>query len=81
MKSHKGAFANSATGYGKRYNNKSHKSSANNSSKSSESPKSFSSRSNKKCQHAEQEAEKPKLDDDNELNSGFGVYLRSNEGE
>ncbi|XP_065354804.1 uncharacterized protein Xport-A [Calliphora vicina] len=75
MKSKRGAFANSATGYSKRHN--SHTNKSNN--KSSKSPESTAAE--KKCKNAEKAAEKPIVEDpDTDLNSGFGDYLRSNEG-
>lgn len=72
MKSPKsGAFANSATGYGK----KSY--SSNNAQKhSAKCPKATESKINKKEEIKPVNAE----DTDNDLNSGFGTYLRSSEG-
>ncbi|XP_037807366.1 uncharacterized protein LOC119600859 isoform X2 [Lucilia sericata] len=78
MKSKKGAFANSSTGYSKRHNTNTHKSNSNKPVKSSESTGSVSKK-NKKL--VDKETDKPPVEEqDNDLNSGFGNYLRSNEG-
>lgn len=74
-----GAFANSATGYGKKPNS-AFSSSQRHYSKSSakdEVTKVVTKKGDKpKCEH-----HKLVDDDGNELNSGFGAYLRSSEGE
>lgn len=75
MKAKKGAFANSATGYGKRYNSSAPKT-ANKPIKSSEEKNTKKSKAKES-----KEKDKTKLEDqDTELNSGFGNYLRSDEG-
>ena len=79
MKAKKGAFANSATGYGKRYNSSAPKT-ANKSTKSIEENNTKRSKG-KENKDKSKEKDKTKLEDqDTELNSGFGNYLRSDEG-
>ncbi|TMW53847.1 hypothetical protein DOY81_001132 [Sarcophaga bullata] len=79
MKAKKGAFANSATGYGKRYNSSAPKT-ANRSTKSGEENSTKKSKGKENINKSK-EKDKTKVEDqDTELNSGFGNYLRSDEG-
>lgn len=81
MKQKQGAFANSATGYSKKYNSKAHKSNNNKFTKSGESSEPREQREKHKKFKYDKEADKPVAEDlDNDLNSGFGNYLRSEEG-
>ncbi|KAM7361514.1 exit protein of rhodopsin and TRP A [Cochliomyia hominivorax] len=81
MKAKQGAFTNSATGYGKRHSSKANKSNNFNNNKSAKTSESRES-VNKKYKKVEKELEKPKTEEEQEddLNSGFGNYLRSHEG-
>ncbi|XP_061393418.1 uncharacterized protein LOC133328921 [Musca vetustissima] len=73
-----GAFANSATGYGKKptsaYSSKKPYSKSSNSAKDEVKSVGNKKDDKPKCEHQKE------LDDANELNSGFGTYLRSSEG-
>ncbi|KAL9896062.1 uncharacterized protein LOC119639373 [Glossina fuscipes] len=74
----KGAFTSTSTGYGRhqhKHNNN------NNSNKSGNSGRQASLSKNQKSIKSDKQEDKPPLDDlNNDLNSGFGQYLRSDEG-
>lgn len=76
----KGAFTSTSTGYGKHQHK--HNNNNNNSNKSGYSGGKASLNKNHKSIKPDKQEDKPPLDDlNNDLNSGFGEYLRSDQGE